>query len=93
MGNDIIIQAGNYIYVKITPADNDKRVFIYDPRRSSKAGTFQTKCFETNIDKCKSSIALYKTPKDSWLNGVYTVKIAGVSGKAEFTLQDSTYGG
>jgi len=93
IGNDVEVRAGNLIYVKLTPQNNNKRVFLYDPRHSSKAGTFETKCFEMINNKCVSSLAVYKTPTDTWMNGVYTVKAAGVSGKAEFTLQDSKYGG
>lgn len=91
-GNSVIIGGGNMLYIKLAPAENNKRVFIYDPRHSSKAGTFETKCFERQGIKCTSSLAVYKTPADQWMNGVYTVKIAGVSAKAEFTLQDSQYG-
>jgi len=83
------------LYVKLKPAENNKRVFIYDSRHSSKASNFETKCFEKegSGSKCLSSLAIYKTPVDKWANGVYTVKIAGVSGKAEFTLQGSNDGG
>lgn len=90
-GNDIVLSAGDNLYVKLKPARNSKRVFIYDPRYSSKAGTFETKCFERSGVKCISSLAVYKTPTDQWLNGVYTIKVAGVSGKAEFTLENSNY--
>jgi uncharacterized protein (UPF0333 family) len=94
-GNTLSINAGDLIYVKLTPADNNNRVFVYDPRSSSKASTFETKCLEKKDQgsKCLSSLAVYKTPADKWMNGVYTVKIAGVSGKAEFALQNSKFGG
>ena len=93
IGNDVEVRAGNLIYVKLTPQNNNKRVFLYDPRHSSKAGNFETRCYEQKDTRCISSLAVYKTPVDLWMNGVYTLKIAGVSGKAEFTLQDSSYGG
>ena len=92
-GNAVTLDAGNLIYVKVTPAENNRRVFIYDSKHSSKAGTFETKCLERSGSRCLSSLAAYKLPVDLWLNGVYTVKVAGVSGKAEFTLQNSNYGG
>jgi len=92
-GNTVTLDAGNSLYVKLTPAENNKRVFIYDSRSASKASTFVTKCFKREGVKCVSSLAAYKTPVDRWENGLYTVKIAGVAGKAEFTLQDSAYGG
>ncbi len=92
-GNAVTADAGNIIYVKITPAGNNKRVFIYDSRHSSKAGSFETKCLERRGIICTSSLAVYKIPVDLWMNGVYTVKVSGVSGKAEFTLQNSNYGG
>lgn len=94
-GNTVTVDAGNLVYVKVTPAKNNKRVFIYDSKSSSKAGTFETKCYERKVDgsRCTSSLATYKIPVDLWMNGVYTVKVAGVSGKAEFTLQNSNYGG
>lgn len=90
-GNELVLSAGDMLYIKIKPAANNKRVFIYDPRHSSKAGTFETKCFERSGITCTSSLAVYKTPVDQWMNGVYTIKIAGVSGKAEFTLENSRY--
>ncbi len=95
IGNTVTIDAGSVLYVKVFPAENNKRVFIYDSRHSSKASNFETKCYERkgSGSRCTSSLATYKTPTDGWANGVYTVKVAGVSGKAEFTLQDSTYGG
>jgi len=92
-GNAVTVDAGNLIYVKVTPAGNNKRVFIYDSRHSSKAGSFETKCLERKGIICTSSLAVYKTPVDLWTDGVYTVKVSGVSGKAEFTLQNSNYGG
>ena len=90
---DVIVSAGSYIYVKVTPAKNNKRVFIYDSRGSSKAGTFQTSCSEFKGSNCVVSGAKYKIPTDSWADGVYTIKIAGVEGKAEFTLKNSKFGG
>lgn len=91
-GNDLILTAGNLLYVKLQPAKDNKRVFIYDPRHSSKASTFETKCLEKSGSNCLSSLAVYKTPVDQWMDGVYTVKIAGVSGKAEFIFENSKYG-
>lgn len=87
------MDAGNLIYVKVTPSYNNKRVFIYDSKHSSKTGAFETKCLERKVSKCLSSLATYKIPVDLWANGVYTIKVAGVSGKADFTLQNSMYGG
>ena len=92
-GNTVTVDAGSMLYVKLSPAENNKRVFIYDPRYSSKAGTFVTECHERKGSKCLSSLASYKTSVDGWTDGVYTVKVSGVSGKAEFTLQNSNYGG
>jgi hypothetical protein len=91
VGNEIMISAGDMLYVKLSPSRNNKRVFVYDPRHSSKAGTFETKCFERSGTRCVSSLAVYKTPVDQWTEGVYTIKVAGVSGKAEFTLENSNY--
>lgn len=95
IGNTVTIDAGSVLYIKVSPAKDNKRVFIYDSRHSSRAGTFETKCFERkgSGSRCTTSLATYKTPVDTWANGVYTVKVAGVSGKAEFTLQNSNYGG
>ncbi len=93
VGNEVTVDAGSMIYVKLKPAESNKRVFIYDSRYASKAGTFETKCLERKGSKCLSSLATYKTSVDSWMDGVYTVKVSGVSGKAEFTLQNSLYGG
>lgn len=90
-GNAVTVDAGSLIHVKLTPAENNKRVFIYDPRYSSKAGTFVTECFERTGSRCLSSLATYKTSVDGWMDGVYTIKVSGVSGKAEFTLQNSRY--
>ena len=94
-GNTVTVDAGSMLYVKLSPAENNKRIFIYDSRHSSRAGTFETNCLERkgSGSKCTSSLATYKTPVDVWANGVYTIKVAGVSGKAEFTLQNSNYGG
>ena len=90
-GNTVTLDAGSMLYVKLIPAENNKRIFIYDPRYSSKAGTFVTECNERKGSRCLSSLASYKTSVDSWMEGVYTVKVSGVAGKAEFTLQDSGY--
>lgn len=86
--NDLVISAGDMIYVKLVPASNNKRVFIYDPRHSSKASTFETKCLDRIGSRCVSSLAVYKTPVDLWVDGTYTIKIAGVSGKAEFAFEN-----
>jgi len=92
-GSSVVISAGDALYVKVTPSEANKRVFIYDSRHSSKAGTLRMNCFEKSGSRCTSSLSIYKTPVDQWKNGIYTVKVAGVSGKAEFALQDSLYGG
>ena len=56
-GNTVTLDAGNSLYVKLTPAENNKRVFIYDSRSASKASTFVTKCFKREGVKCVSSLA------------------------------------
>ncbi|MBI2105820.1 hypothetical protein HYT56_03210 [Candidatus Woesearchaeota archaeon] len=92
-GSSVAISAGDAVYIKITPSEANKRVFIYDPRYSSKSGSLKMSCFEKSGSRCISSLAIYKTPVDQWKDGIYTIKVAGVSGKAEFLFQDSLYGG
>ncbi|MEK6856536.1 MAG: hypothetical protein AABX49_00825 [Nanoarchaeota archaeon] len=93
IGNTVTIDAGNIIYIKLIPAENNKRVFIYNSKHVSKTEPLETKCSERRGSKCISSLTTYRTPVDRWADGVYTVKIAGVSGKSDFTIQNSRFGG